>query len=254
MPDAPSAVGPRVWTGLNYVSAAAVVVLGALGGASHGTAQVLLVAGAALVAVVQLVAQQRRGRAIRSVADAVRTVSANAASNAFAPLLGMLVKLAEARDPARRRELRAQITRSVAYAACYAIGPDVGVRSCVFMLAADGSELRWTGVHAGRSDEPHSVFSAGTVRGDLALAMLADDGSAFSADTEARPPPGWAEGHPHMYRTFLAVPVRAAGRAWGMLTVDSLTAGDLDLERDRPILVVLAHILAVTRASADADG
>lgn len=254
--SAPSRPGPRAWAALNYASAAAIVVLGAFGGASHGAVQWLLVALAAALAVVQLVAQQRRGRAVESIADETRTVAANAASNAFAPLLGLLVKLAEARTRAARHLIRAQVTRSVAYAASYAIGPDLGVRSCVFLLADDaagGRELRWTGVHAGRADEPHSVFAAGTVRGDLALAMLADDGFQFCADTEAAPPPGWTEGHPHAYRTFLAVPVRAAGRAWGMLTVDSLTAGDLDPDRDRPILVVLAHILAVSRASADHD-
>ncbi|SHG67770.1 GAF domain-containing protein [Jatrophihabitans endophyticus] len=246
-------LGPRGWTAVNYASAAAIVVLGALGGASHGIGQALLVGAAAVLAVVQLVAQQRRERAAKSIADETRTVTVNAASNAFAPLLGLLVKLAEARTETARRLIRAQVTRSVAYAASYAIGPDLGVRSCVFLLADGGRELRWSGVHAGRPDEPHSVFTAGTVRGDLALAMIADDGVAFCADTEAAPPPGWAEGHPHTYRTFLAVPVRAAGRAWGMLTVDSLTAGDLDPGRDRPILVVLAHILAVSRASADAD-
>lgn len=245
--------GPRVWAALNYASAAAIVVLGAFGGASHGVVQWLLVAAAAGVAVLQLVAQQRRERAAKDIADETRTVAANAASNAFAPLLGLLVKLAEAQTPQARRVIRAQVTRSVAYAASFAIGPDQGVRSCVFLLADGGRQLRWTGVHAGRPDEPHSVFTAGTVRGDQALAMLADDTMVFCGDTERDPPPGWSEAHPHRYRTFLAVPVRAAGRAWGMLTVDSLTAGDLDPDRDRPILVVLAHILAISRASADAD-
>jgi hypothetical protein len=85
---------PRGWTAVNYASAAAVVVLGALGGANHGVAQWILVGLAAVLAVVQLVAQQRRQRATRDVADETRTVANNAMSNAFAPLLGLLVKLA----------------------------------------------------------------------------------------------------------------------------------------------------------------
>lgn len=242
-----NAVGPRAWATLNYLSGAGVVVLGALGGANHGPSRVGLFAGAAVVAVIQLSAAQRRERAAKDIAEETRTVTNNAISNAFTPLLGLVVAVLEATDEASREPLRAQLRTSVVYAASYAIGPDQGVRACVFGVDDPDrpSILTWSGVHAGRADEPRSVFRAGTVRGDEAFAMLADDGFAFCADTEADPPPGWDEGHPHEYRTFLAVPVRAAGQAVGMLTVDSLTAGDLQPDRDRPILLVLARILAV---------
>jgi GAF domain-containing protein len=83
--------------------------------------------------------------------------------------------------------------------------------------------------------------------------MVVDDGFLFCADVERDPPPGWRV-HPHVYRTFLAVPVRAADHAVGMLTVDSLTVGDLDSDRDTPVLRVLARILAISQLGSAADG
>jgi GAF domain-containing protein len=241
-----SGLRARWWAALNYAGGAGVIVLGASGGATHGAVRVVLIIAAAGVGVVQLVAAQRRERATTRIAEETRTVTNNAMSNAFTPLLALLAEFVVATGAAQRARLRAQLRTSAVYAASLAIGPEQGVRACLFE-ADDPDEprtLTWTHVYAGRADEPTSVFTAGTTRGDEALTMLRDNTFVFSADTETEPPAGWQE-HPHAYRTFLAVPVHANGRSLGMLTVDSLTAGDLDANRDKPILDVLARILAV---------
>ena len=138
------------------------------------------------------------------------------------------------------------------YAASASIGPDHAVRACYFALEWDDARpvrLRWSGQVAGRADEPRSPFEAGTVSGDAAIAMVQDDSYLFCRDIETDPPPGW-DAHDHVYRTFLSVPVRGVEHATGMLTIDSLRPGDLDAERDRPILIVLARILAISQISA----
>jgi GAF domain-containing protein len=238
----------RWWAALNYAGGAGVIVLGASGGATHGTERVVLIACAAGVGVVQLLAQQRRERSTTRVAEDTRTITNNAISNAFTPMLGLVAELVGTTGAAEQERIRGLIRVSAAYAASFAIGPEQGVRACVFDVddAEHPTQLAWSRIHAGRGDEPRSTFVAGTVRGDTALAMISTDTFQFCRDTLAAPPPGWHEGHQHEYRTFLAVPIRAGGRALGMLTVDSLTAGDLEPDRDRPILDVLAHILAVS--------
>jgi hypothetical protein len=251
---------PRVWAGIDAGSTAALVVAGALIGVTHGSARVGWVAVAAAMALTQLLAQARRRvaarRAIRDarqLADDIRTSTNYAISNAFMPILRLVTELFEAADDSTRAMIRAQIATSVVYAASSAIGPDVGVRACFFVLDPTSRRLAWSGLQAGRDDEPKSEFAAGTTAGDLAVSMVVEDGYLFCADVELDPPPGWHD-HPHVYRTFLAVPVRAADHAVGMLTVDSLAPGDLDPDRDTPVLRVLARILAISRIGSAADG
>ncbi len=245
----PTSLAPHWWAALNYVGGAGVIVLGALGGANHGAVRVVLFTGAAVVGIVQLFAQQRRTQSAKDIAEETRTVTNNAISYAFTPLLATLADFVDATDPLTRARIKSELRTSTVYAASLAIGPDQGVRACLYEVDDPDAprQLVWAHVYAGRGDEPKSTFTADTVRGDAALAMLRDNTHAFCADTESDPPPGWQE-HPHVYRTFLAVPVLAQGRPLGMLTVDSLTAGDLRPERDRPILEVLARILAAAAA------
>ena len=253
----------RIWDSLNASSTVALVLTGALLGVTHGTARVAWVITAAGMAGLQVFAQARRRSVAKQatataeqLADDIRTSTNYAISNAFTPILRLVTELFEAPDEASRALIRGQIEVSVLYAASSAIGPDVGVRACFFVLEQDAGgplRLQWSGQLAGRADEPKSRFERGTPSGDAALTMVVDDHYLFVRDM-AEPPPGW-DGHDHLYRTFLAVPVRAADHASGMLTVDSLAPGDLEPDRDKPVLTVLARILAISQiASAEPVG
>jgi hypothetical protein len=250
---------PSLWEGLNVLATAALVVAGALVGITHGAARGWWLAGAVALTLVQLVAQARRRAAGRratrdaaELAQSIRRQTNYAISDAFMPILRLVTELFEARTEAARDTIRRQIETSVVYAASASIGPDHGVRACFFVLdeTEDGPQrLRWSGQQAGRADEPKSPFVAGTESGDAAIAMVLDDSFLFCRDIEVDPPPGW-DAHDHVYRTFLSVPVRGADTATGMLSVDSLHPGDLEPDRDKPILTVLARILAVSQISA----
>ncbi len=256
----------RRWDALNAAATIVLVVAGALVGITHGSARYGWLAVAVALTALQVLAtsrvraaQRRATRAAEQVAEDIRTSANYAISAAFTPILRLVTELFEARDDTQRAAIRAQIVTSVVYAAASSIGPDQGVRACFFVLDEDDDaagdarprRLRWTGQQAGRADEPRSPFVAGTESGDAAIAMVMDDSYLFCRDIEVDPPPGW-DAHEHAYRTFLSVPVRGVDHATGMLTVDSLQPGDLDPDRDRPIVLVLARILAISQISAGA--
>ncbi|WP_375497430.1 hypothetical protein [uncultured Jatrophihabitans sp.] len=255
----------RRWDALDAAATIALVVAGALVGITHGAARYSWLAVAVALTSLRVLAasraraaQRRATRAAEQIAEDIRTSANYAISDAFTPILRLVTELFEAGDEVQREAIRAQIVTSVVYAAAASIGPDHGVRACFFVLDVDTDpdgdgprRLRWTGQQAGRADEPRSPFVAGTESGDAAIAMVMDDSYLFCRDIESDPPPGW-DAHDHVYRTFLSVPVRGVDHATGMLTVDSLRPGDLDPERDKPIVLVLARILAISQISAGA--
>jgi transcriptional regulator with GAF, ATPase, and Fis domain len=244
-----------LWRGVSGAASISLAVLGGWAAVTHGVVRVVLVGGAVLVTTVQQLSQWARDKAddratgtVERIAEEIRSTTNAALSGAFMPLLRLLAKIEEAENETERAKLREAAIASVVHAAPAVLGPD-NTRACFFVLENDPLDgllrLRFH-TAAGRVDEPHTRFEPSTAAGQAAFQMLIEDEYTFCEDTASSPPPGWND-HPHQYRTFLSVPVRGDQEIVGMLTVDAPSPGDLSIDRDLPILLVLARILAVSQ-------
>jgi transcriptional regulator with GAF, ATPase, and Fis domain len=121
-----------------------------------------------------------------------------------------------------------------------------GIRAVVYAISDDSSEL--TVLHqAGRPDRA-GAFAASDPTGAAVFERLTapenhtffsgDDPSATLARTDERG-----------YATFISAPIRSASNAYGMLTLDAPSPGDLD-SRDGDLIEVLASALCLYFAEA----
>jgi hypothetical protein len=244
-----------LWRGVNAAAALSLAMLGGGAAVTNGAVRIVLLAGVVAVTGIQQAGQWVRDKAderattsAERIAEDIRSTTNAALSGAFMPLLRLLAKIEEADSEDERAKLREAAIASVVHAAPAVLGPD-NTRASYFVLEAEsaGEPLRLRfHTAAGRVDEPHTVFDASTEAGKAAFQMLIEDEYTFCDDTVAAPPAGWQE-HPHQYRTFLAVPVRGDLEIVGMLTVDAPSPGDLSIDLDLPIMLVLARILAVSQ-------
>ncbi|NOR03723.1 hypothetical protein HGK72_27110 [Mycolicibacterium fortuitum] len=125
-------------------------------------------------------------------------------------------------------------------AAAHLVGA-VGTRANLFELSSDGQQMTLApGGFAGRGTRSRRTFTAGHKTFDL---TKAEQGRFVrSAKDELV---GSEKDVP--YQTFMTYPVSVGpSRVHGVLTVDSLNTGDLDEDRDTPIMAVLSALIAVT--------
>lgn len=246
------------WTGL--VVTALAVGSAALLGFTDGAVRVvwLVVAVAAssvLFAANRAHEAQRSAREteVEELAESVRVKEHVAIASSVVPLLRLVNQIHEEPDPGERGALRGQAVTGVLNACVAACGPVGEVRACWYALDVDpegtARGLRYLG-YAGRADEPRVRFDTETVTGRRVLASLLADERVFIADVHATRPPGWSahEVASERYAAFLAVPVRGERQVHGMLTIDSRHAGVLVAERDEPLVLVLARVLAAALA------
>jgi hypothetical protein len=239
--------GTREYATTTAFTAAALVMAALasiLAGTSHGSARVWWIVAnlvAVASAVVAQAIEQRRRERERQAAEAVAVDMRVAMNDALDPIVRQLGKIAVS-GRRERDELREQTVPMVLYSAALLIGPD-RVRACWFRLDEGSPRALRPVLHEGRAGGPRTTFVEGTAAGDSVLELLRTNSHRFCEDVRAAPPPGWNPTHPHDYQTFLAVPVVAGTRAFGLLTVDSLVTGDLT-EGDVPLLRLLAGLLA----------
>ena len=91
---------------------------------------------------------------------------------------------------------------------------------------------------------PTTTFTAGTPAGDAAIGLVLSDEDLLCEDLESAPPLGWDLSKERDYRTFISVSVIAGDIAYGMLTLDAVEPGTLDVE-DKALLRLMAGVLAV---------
>lgn len=218
---------------------------------THGNAQaawiVAAVVGSLTAATAPIIDRRRRESQANSHEDdliRVREEQTVALNDALDPLAERLAIIVSKPREQRKQEAGALVSQALACAASI-FGRD-RTRACYFEADGLSDPPRVKPVaFAGRSGKPRSVFRAGTPEGNFVIGMLERDETYFCVDVETEPPPGWDPGRPRGYRTFLAVPARAAdGEAVGMITVDAPTPGDLR-GSDAALLRVFGTILAV---------
>lgn len=145
-------------------------------------------------------------------------------------------------DGDERRGLAQAARSALISAAAHIVGAStMTTRANLFRLSEDGTEMRLErGGFAGRGARSSRVFKAGDSTFDLAL--VEQGRFVKSAKDELV---GAERAVP--YQTFLTYPVSIGrDRIHGVLTVDSLTTGDLDEARDMPIMALLSALIAMT--------
>jgi GAF domain-containing protein len=231
---------------LAVAAATAAWVVGTVTGDLDGWAFGLTVAGGgALTAVavgLPLLAEQRTRRR----AESAERIAENAAArmqlvldDALEPLAYLVGRITDEPGDAT---LRGQAVAVVLSAA-----PEVleapRLRACWFALDPGPPARLVNAGFRGRGQPPRTTFTAGTPLGDAALRLLDERTDLFCRDARADPPPGW-DPAAHGYRTFIVVPVATEARAFGILTIDGLEAGDLSLA-DVAAVRVFGRLLAV---------
>ena len=217
--------------------------------ASGGWFAVLVVTQILATAVAAGVPLWRQRVAVRSEATAeereleARVETRVALNDALDAILRLLGTIALEEDVTEREQRRAQAVPLVLLTAAEFIGPD-RARACWFRLDAGPPTTLVPDSAAGRSGSPTTTFVAGTPSGDAAIGLVLADEDLLCEDVEADPPPGWDLSKERDYRTFISVSVIAGDTAYGMLTLDAVEPGTLDVE-DMALLRLMAGVLAV---------
>lgn len=233
-------------------AATAAWVISALVNDLQGLPLVTSLVGGALLTVaavgLPMLAERRavsRAASAEQIAEDASTRMQLVVDDALEPLVYLIGRISDQRRRALGRDhalqaLQGQATVVVLAAAAEVLGAQ-RLRSCFFALR--GSDALVPVAFHGRAEQPRTTFARGSALGDFALDLLERREDLFCPDIQTDTPPGWQPGG-HAYRTFLAVPVATEARAFGILTVDGLSVGDLTVD-DLAAARVFARLLAI---------
>jgi transcriptional regulator with GAF, ATPase, and Fis domain len=244
-------------TGLSVVSVGLVALAGAEAGEGGalkpwwiGLSIVMSVVSAAVPGYEQIRKERLRKGAEQAAIDAAVAMRVTM-NDALDPIVRQLGRIATATTRQERGNLREATVPMILDSAAHLIDGE-RVRACWFRLV-DGRPRRLEPAqYAGRADEPVTVFEEGTVEGDSAFAMIRHNQHVVALDVETDPPAGWRGSAQHGYRSFVAVPVVAGHRAFGMLTVDAIDVAGVT-GAEVPFLRLLAGLLADALAYGEKD-
>ena len=159
------------------------------------------------------------------------------------PLVEVLGAIAVAPNAQKRRELQGQMKHAVVVAARHIGSGDA--RACLLELSGLPGMRNMScspGMWFGRQEVPQTTFKEGTPRGDRLLKSMDSRKPLFVENLETEP----AEYQPDStsYKTFIAAAVAPVSthQSFGVLTIDSVKAGDLK-ETDKKIIEVLGQLL-----------
>lgn len=123
------------------------------------------------------------------------------------------------------------------------LGPDDGVRACMFVVDPEHPDSLIAGKWGtnGRTDPPSTRrFRGGDKTFDLAIAKL----PRFEKDVKKTEENA---SEPYRYQTFATYPISTDEKLYGILTIDAPSTGDIG-ERDLALLSFFASILTITFA------
>ena len=123
------------------------------------------------------------------------------------------------------------------------------MRANIYILDADAQAMESL-AHSGRGDKP-KPFEADTERGDNALEFVAGTTTAYYPDLRRERPSGY-DGSMSGYNSFIAVPIWTDNGHYGMVTVDSPTAGSLT-PGDVSIAELIAEFMSIPFEIAQDD-
>jgi len=122
------------------------------------------------------------------------------------------------------------------------LGPEQGVRSCMFVVDPEKPDQLKAWINDGRLEPPSTrTFGRDDKTFQLAIAKL----DRFVEDIETLEEENFPR--PLRYRTFATWPISTDEKLYGILTIDAPEPGNIG-ERDRALLSYFAAILTVTFA------
>jgi GAF domain-containing protein len=242
--------GPRVYltTTVSLVAVALATWLGMEAGSAPASAMQWWILGAVIASVVaagvpayeQIRKERLRVRAERAALDAAVAMRVTM-NDALDPIVRQLGRIATAGGRHDREALQEATIPMILDSAAHLIEAE-RVRACWFKLIEGKPAALVPDQYAGRADEPRTTFTQGTVEGDYAFTMIRHNEHLVCADVDTDPPPGWPVAR-HTYKSFIAVPVVAGHKPFGMLTVDTVDIAGVS-EAEVPLVRLLAGLLA----------
>lgn len=244
-------------TGLSVVSVGLVALAGAKagdGGALKpwwiGLSIVMSLVGAAVPGYEQIRKERLRKEAEQAAIEAAVAMRVTL-NDALDPIVRQLGRIATTTNRQERSNLREATVPMILDSAAHLIDAE-RVRACWFRFIPGKPRKLEPAYCAGRADEAATVFEEGTVEGDSVFAMIRHNEHVVALDVENDPPPGWRGSAKHEYRSFIAVPVVAGQRAFGILTVDAIDVAGVT-EAEVPFVRLLAGLLADALAYGATD-
>jgi transcriptional regulator with GAF, ATPase, and Fis domain len=211
---------------------------------------VMSVVGAAVPGYEQIRKERQRKAAEQEVIEAAVAMRVTL-NDALDPIIRQLGRIATTTNRQERSNLREATVPMILDSAAHLIDAE-RVRACWFRFVPGKPRKLEPAYCAGRADEAVTVFEEGTVEGDSVFAMIRHNQHVVALDVEKDPPPGWRGSAQHGYRSFIAVPVVAGQRAFGILTVDAIDVGGVT-EAEVPFVRLLAGLLADALAYGATD-
>lgn len=139
-----------------------------------------------------------------------------------------------------RRDAQQTLRQLVIDLAAENIGPK-RTRACFFEYSDESPRTLTPRNWRGRNRQPQTCFVENTPRGNAVFDLIDKRESSLVRDVDMAQLPGWT-GNAE-YKTFICATVFSGNRVYGMLTLDSLHAGDL-YDDDLLLMCLLAQLLA----------
>jgi hypothetical protein len=159
----------------------------------------------------------------------------------LAQIVRNVCEIANLSDAPRKEVPRARLQQAVMGAIATLVAKDS--RIGYFQLhPGTPRTLRFSGAHAGRENGQRRHFVEGTDRGDAGLQVVFDNKTKWVKNVAVEPVPGY---NPHSddYKCFIAVPVRAESKVFGLITVDCPEVDqqtDIDVRNTELLAALLA--------------
>lgn len=240
---------------INVILPLLIAVAAAIAAVKTGPVRVYWSLGSFIALAAAGVANYNKDRTATSVKDAMArrtTELATSLNDTGHPLVTALGKVTAAEQPEEaKRELAVLLDRGVSLARTE-IGRCSNSMTRAVFYCLEGNELTRKEVHSWNGcPAPRRDFVKGrSEHDDAVLRFVHGENSLLVCDLENNPPPHFADARGRPYKSFVAVPVRAGSKSFGLLSVDSDRANALS-GVERGFLVLIAGVLAAGMAHVE---
>lgn len=197
---------------------------------------------AVLLSIARSAETTKRSNELAALKRDHRAETQNLIGNQLHSLAQLVAEAVATENRVERCALARAARTALIFAAAHLVGESaLGTRANLFRLSEGRTEMQLeVGGFAGRGERSTRIFAEGDKTFDLT--MQEKGRFVKSANEEVTDPE-----HRLPYETFLTYPVSIGrDRIIGVLTVDSLRSGDIDEQRDMPIMALLSAFIATT--------